>query len=984
MKSMPRPQTFFAIFFFLLQVGVAFLFPESGASGNAPSDYFVSADGSDINDGRSPESAWRSLTRLERCPLQPGDRVLFRRGDTWRDQLTVSSPGAADAPIRYSAYGEGPLPRIAGTVPITPDRNAIRNFDFAEFRGEIDDGQADEFLHFSAAGGRVEAVSDTPDADRAAARLIKSGSKAHLFADVYLPANARVTLRWKAKSRIADGAFALRHRLNGTRYLQEDLQTWSSSDCWRAAPLAGTVDETWRERSISFSTDRYSGKYQLYFLSGNTTGDGVATWLDDVRLQIDWERGEGGIYKIGTGYLPRRLLLKNGRQWQAAVYREPGSGSPQETLEPGQWTYIPEDGCIYLQWENGDPVSAGLAMEISVPENGEQGQCGIYIDHPHVAVEGLAVEGWPDDAPTFNSVGGIAITDNAHYVSIAQCRVNFNYRVGVYARADYGRFTDNRFTYNGGSGLVFYGAARSNRIAGNESSYNGFQGEDSDDGEGIGLGLNTADNVIESNRIHHNNLNLASGNHGGLVLYRSNHNVIRYTHILANTKSGLVVEGEANEVYYNLVYENGTAAAETDVSITANLYLRDGSPEGIGSNRVFNNVCYGGVGDVRWMGNLFVKESLKAAEVRNNVFWGFRNLDSEDVQIRIDSGTQLDGTVFSNNLIGPEGPGFIHYLGDDYADLESYFNNPDVQVTGTIALPPRFADPELGDFRPQADAPLVDAGFDVGLDRDFDGNPLHGDPDIGALEFVPPNSVPAFFLPPDPTVDVETRLMVYIRAYDPDGDALSYSVGLADGAELSDIGAVLEEVLLGDLDDNGQVDREDLRLFRHAYGSRRDDARYSPKADFSSDGRVDGEDRSILLQALGNSFESGTWSGMLAWTPSGDQAGGEYAISVTVSDSISAPATAILTVTVPYPEPFACKPDFNQNGRVDIHDLLAKQQSLKVEYRDWLSRCYRSRMPCGDIDADGIVQKKDRLQQYRIVLRSLWNWLYSCWLPAVT
>lgn len=981
---MLRPQAFLATVFCLLQAGVVFSVPGSGASGNAASDYFVSADGSDTNDGRSPESAWRSLTRLERYPLQPGDRVLFRRGDTWRDQLTISSPGTADAPIRYGAYGEGPQPRIAGTVPITPHRNAVRNFDFAEFRGEMDDGQTDEFLHFTAAGGRVEAVSDPASADGATAKLVKAdGSKAHLFAYLYLPANARVTLHWKAKSRIADGALALRHHLDGTRYLQEDLQTWSSINFWRAAPLAGAVDGTWRDRSISFSTDRYSGKYQLYFLSGNAAGDGIATWLDDVRLQVDWERGEGGLYKIGTGYLPRRLLFKNGRGWQAAVYREPGDGTPQETLAPGQWTYIPDDGRIYLHWEDGDPAAAGVAMEISVPEGGEEGQCGIYIDHPHVAVHDLAVAGWPDDAPEFNYVGGIAITDNAHYVSIARCRVDFNYRVGLYARADYGRYVDNRFAYNGGSGLVFYGAARGNRIARNESSYNGFQGEDSDDGEGIGLGRDTADNVIESNRIHHNNLNLASGNHGGLVLYRSNRNVIRYNRIFANTRSGLVVEGDENQVYYNLVYDNGTAATRTDVSITANLYLRDGTAEGIGGNRVFNNVCYGGAGDVRWMGNLFIKEALKAAEVRNNVFWGFRNLDSNDVQIRIDSGTQLDDTVFSNNLIGPEGPGFIHYLGDDYADLESY-RSLEGQETGSMALPPRFAGPEQGDFHPLADAPVVDAGIDVGLESDFDGHPLRGDPDIGALEFVPPNSEPALLLPPDPTVEAETRLMVYIRADDPDGDPVSYSARLADGGELSDIGAVFEQVRLGDLDDNGRVDRKDMRIFLQAYGSRRGDARYSPRADLSSDGRVDREDRAILLKALGSSVDSGTWAGMLAWTPSREQAGGEYGVAVTATDSFSGPTTAALTITVPYSEAFACTPDVNHSGRVDIYDLLSKQQSLRQEYRRWLTGCYRSRSPCGDVDADGTVRQEDRLLQYRTVLRNLWNWLYHCWLPAKT
>ena len=101
--------------------------------------------------------------------------------------------------------------------------------------------------------------------------------------------------------------------------------------------LAGGVDATWRERSIGFSTDAVSGKYQLYFISGSASGDDSATWLDDVRLQIDWERAEGNIYKIGTGYRPRRLLIKSDENWTAAPYRETGDRSSLQMLYPGHW-----------------------------------------------------------------------------------------------------------------------------------------------------------------------------------------------------------------------------------------------------------------------------------------------------------------------------------------------------------------------------------------------------------------------------------------------------------------------------------------------------------------------------------------------------------------------------------------------------------------------------------------------------------------------
>jgi len=70
--------------------------------------YYVSADGSDENDGRTPETAWRSLQRVSQAALQVGDGVLFRRGDVFRGSV-LTRPG-----VCYGAYGTGEKPRLYG------------------------------------------------------------------------------------------------------------------------------------------------------------------------------------------------------------------------------------------------------------------------------------------------------------------------------------------------------------------------------------------------------------------------------------------------------------------------------------------------------------------------------------------------------------------------------------------------------------------------------------------------------------------------------------------------------------------------------------------------------------------------------------------------------------------------------------------------------------------------------------------------------
>lgn len=70
-------------------------------------DFYVdSKNGNDFNDGRSPEKAWKTLERANRAVLDPGSRLLFRRGGVYRGQLALVS-GTSDKPIVYTAYGEG-------------------------------------------------------------------------------------------------------------------------------------------------------------------------------------------------------------------------------------------------------------------------------------------------------------------------------------------------------------------------------------------------------------------------------------------------------------------------------------------------------------------------------------------------------------------------------------------------------------------------------------------------------------------------------------------------------------------------------------------------------------------------------------------------------------------------------------------------------------------------------------------------------------
>jgi hypothetical protein len=70
--------------------------------------YYISTDGNDSNDGKTPETAWRTLAKVNAQKLKPGNTVLFRSGDAFNGTLILSHrSGTAYSPITIGSYGGG-------------------------------------------------------------------------------------------------------------------------------------------------------------------------------------------------------------------------------------------------------------------------------------------------------------------------------------------------------------------------------------------------------------------------------------------------------------------------------------------------------------------------------------------------------------------------------------------------------------------------------------------------------------------------------------------------------------------------------------------------------------------------------------------------------------------------------------------------------------------------------------------------------------
>ena len=84
-------------------------------------NYYVAANGKDSNNGRSPSSPWRSLSKVNTMmsSFRAGDAIYFRRGDTFIGELIVKASGSPGSPIRFTSYGSGEKPIIDGFQRVT-------------------------------------------------------------------------------------------------------------------------------------------------------------------------------------------------------------------------------------------------------------------------------------------------------------------------------------------------------------------------------------------------------------------------------------------------------------------------------------------------------------------------------------------------------------------------------------------------------------------------------------------------------------------------------------------------------------------------------------------------------------------------------------------------------------------------------------------------------------------------------------------------
>jgi len=84
---------------------------------SSATNYYVDATlGNDTYSGKSAALAWKSLNKVSNAWIKGGDSVLFKRGETFRGNITAVKNGSTTGAVVYGAYGTGNKPILMGSV----------------------------------------------------------------------------------------------------------------------------------------------------------------------------------------------------------------------------------------------------------------------------------------------------------------------------------------------------------------------------------------------------------------------------------------------------------------------------------------------------------------------------------------------------------------------------------------------------------------------------------------------------------------------------------------------------------------------------------------------------------------------------------------------------------------------------------------------------------------------------------------------------
>jgi hypothetical protein len=187
-----------------------------------------------------------------------------------------------------------------------------------------------------------------------------------------------------------------------------------------------------------------------------------------------------------------------------------------------------------------------------------------------------------------------------------------------------------------------------------------------------------------------------------------------YAHAQAN--------GVWGSVYYNLFNVTQTGAKLQNTTTDAYVDLKF-------HNNVFYGYSFRGLYDYMVVGT----PTHQVWEAKNNIFYGVGSGNYLHID-KVARGTK--GTCDHNcyHTTAGDGGAYFHWAGHSGNKTFAQFQSAVGQEAHGKETDPLFINPGI-DFHLQSGSPCINAGVNVGLTKDYAGNPIIGIPDMGVYEY---------------------------------------------------------------------------------------------------------------------------------------------------------------------------------------------------------------------------------------------------------
>jgi hypothetical protein len=252
----------------------------------------------------------------------------------------------------------------------------------------------------------------------------------------------------------------------------------------------------------------------------------------------------------------------------------------------------------------------------------------------------------------------------------------------------------------------------------------------------------THDSIFEGNIV--NNIGTTSGD----CIDLDGHGTVEWRHLIINNKlsqcgaSGLKLENTFDSIVKNNIIHNiGLEAIvfinsqECQVGGENNQYGNNNDCRGkLTANKVLQNLIYrsGEIGSIRVLytggveilGNMiaygtgkgiWIEETSPQISIRNNIF--AKNSNSQIILWTTNPLASDD-----HNLFFVSDPEWVYEVNNSHYSLPKYQSLTHMG-NGSLLGNPQFIDPNNNNFHPKESSPSVDAGVNIDIPEDIDGNP---------------------------------------------------------------------------------------------------------------------------------------------------------------------------------------------------------------------------------------------------------------------